>query len=180
MNDAMGHNTKNYLSPKVESRSSSIAGRGLFVVKPIIADEIILDLSVGEKLIIGEEEANSRYENGFDYMLQIDDGIYIVTVKDLNSEDQGYINHSCKPNCGIKNSLKIIAMRDIAIGEEITVDYAMSESSDYTIECNCGNTHCRKVITGNDWKSKELQKKYKGFFSEYLEKKINESRGILT
>jgi hypothetical protein len=57
-------------------------------------------------------------------------------------------------------------------GEEITLDYAMCESPEYEMKCNCGYSDCRKVVTGNGWKNKELQKKHKGFFSDYLQKKI--------
>jgi hypothetical protein len=39
--------------------------------------------------------------------------------------------------------------------------------------CNCGAACCRKTITGQDWKSKELQAKYRGYFSWYLERRIS-------
>jgi hypothetical protein len=62
--------------------------------------------------------------------------------------------------------------------EEITFDYAMvvSESvgSDFVfeLECKCGSSNCRNKITENDWKLPEIQKKYHGFFSQYLQDKI--------
>jgi hypothetical protein len=31
---------------------------------------------------------------------------------------------------------------------------------------------CRKTITGLDWMRKDLQEKYRGYFSRYLERKI--------
>jgi hypothetical protein len=50
----------------------------------------------------------------------------------------------------------------------------MSDSSDYDeFECHCGTDHCRKMITGNDWKLPELQRRYKGFFSPYLQRRID-------
>src|SRR4051812_12788994 len=33
------------------------------------------------------------------------------------------INHSCEPNCGIKEYFKVVAMRDIEPGEHLTWDY---------------------------------------------------------
>ena len=58
-------------------------------------------------------------------------------------------------------------------GEEITFDYAMTDDDpeDY-FECNCGVKNCRKMITGNDWKMKSLQKKYRGYFSLYIQEQI--------
>ena len=41
------------------------------------------------------------------------------------------INHSCEPNCGMRNATQIVTMRDVLEGEELTYDYAMSDISDY-------------------------------------------------
>jgi uncharacterized protein len=46
-----------------------------------------------------------------------------------------YANHSCNPNCGIKDLFKIVSMRPILKGEEITWDYEMSEDSDWRMNC---------------------------------------------
>src|SRR5215510_13696998 len=73
---------------------------------------------------------------------------------------------------GYDYMIQVDAMRDIQPGEEITFDYAMTESSDYSMPCKCGREYCRGIITGNDWKNGKLQQKYAGYFSEYLNKKI--------
>jgi len=39
-------------------------------------------------------------------------------------------------------------------------------------KCNCGSKNCQKIITGNDWKIPELQERHKGYFSDYLAKKM--------
>lgn len=106
-------------------------------------------------------------------MIQVDDNLFFAAVKENDFEDADYINHSCDPNCGIKGKLVVVAMRDIEPGEEITLDYAMMESSDYSFNCNCGSSNCRKVVTGEDWKREDVQKKYQGYFSDYLAEKIN-------
>jgi hypothetical protein len=67
----------------------------------------------------------------------------------------------------------LVAMRDIEPGEEICFDYAMSDSADYDeFDCVCGTELCRKVVTGADWKRPELQERYRGFLSSYLERRI--------
>jgi len=64
-------------------------------------------------------------------------------------------------------------MRNIKPGEEITYDYAMTDSDpDDYFKCNCGAKNCRRIITGKDWKSPSLQKKYRGYFSFYIQEKI--------
>jgi len=48
-----------------------------------------------------------------------------------------YLNHSCNPSAGLKGSrkLRLYALRDIAIGEEITIDYSTTEEDpDYCFE----------------------------------------------
>ena len=65
--------------------------------------------------------------------------------------------------------MMLVAMRDIAVGEEITFDYAMCDASDYDeFSCMCGVPTCRQVVTGADWRDPVLQAKYAGWFSPYL------------
>src|SRR5258708_38238768 len=42
-----------------------------------------------------------------------------------------YLNHSCNPNSGIRDKVVIVAMRDIEKGEEITLDYSITEADPY-------------------------------------------------
>jgi hypothetical protein len=43
---------------------------------------------------------------------------------------------------------------------------------DYSVECNCGAPGCRKILTGKGWQRVDLQKRYIGYFSPYLARKI--------
>jgi SET domain-containing protein len=79
------------------------------------------------------------------------------------------INHSCNPNCGIKDLFKIVAMRDIPAGSEITWDYEMTERHPYwRMKCRCGHKDCRKIIGNYDNMPDKFRKKYKGYISEWL------------
>ena len=78
------------------------------------------------------------------------------------------VNHSCSPNCGIKNLFEIVAMRDIETGEEITWDYAMSEDSEWRMECLCGASSCRKIIGSYQDLPRDIREKYNGYISEWL------------
>lgn len=53
---------------------------------------------------------------------------------------------------------------------------AVSESHEsniaFEMECSCGAPNCRKVITEHDWKLPDLQQRYRGYFSQYLQEKI--------
>lgn len=162
-----------YSSPKVEVRESTVAGKGVFAKEKIMKDELIFDFSGGKGDMISAKEAQVLFDAGNDYMIQVDDDLYFAAMNDSDVETCDYLNHSCDPNAGIRGSIAIIAMRDIEPDEEITFDYAMSESRDLSMECHCGKALCRKKITEDDWKLPELQKKYSGYFSEYLQKRLD-------
>jgi hypothetical protein len=62
-----------------------------------------------------------------------------------------YANHSCDPNSGIvkdARGLKLVALRPIAAGEEVTHDYSTLLGADdvWTMRCNCGAAKCRRVV----------------------------------
>jgi len=113
--------------------------------------------------------------------LQVDTNVIFLGPPSREPGDS--INHSCEPNCGMRNATTIVAMRDIAIGEELTFDYAMSDASDYDeFNCNCGTSLCRGRVRADDWRLDTLRHRYKGFFSPYIQRKIDaeKHRSLLT
>ena len=40
-------------------------------------------------------------------------------------------------------------------------------------ECHCGSPNCRGTVRGNDWQRPELWAKYAGYFSPYLQRRID-------
>ena len=87
------------------------------------------------------------------------------------SDDSKFINHSCAPNCGFKGTVKIVAMRNIKKGMELTFDYAMSEDSEWCMKCRCGSKGCRKIIKGYSVLPAKTKQKYRGYISMWLGKK---------
>jgi hypothetical protein len=50
----------------------------------------------------------------------------------------------------------------------------MCDSTPYDeFNCGCGTALCRGQVTGNDWQLPELQARYEGFFSPYLQRRID-------
>ena len=65
-----------------------------------------------------------------------------------------------------------IAFKDIAVGDEVTYDYATSEtpaSSHPPFKCACGAKCCRGVVSGNDCMLPEVRAKYAGHFTTTVE-----------
>jgi len=162
---------KTYRSPKTIIKTSTKGGKGLFARENILPGEIIA-IRAGQ--IVDTVEASKRDKEIGDYSLQISVEFYICPETRENIEDIAlFINHSCDPNIGMDGQICFIAIRNIQSGEELCLDYAMAITSDYKMDCYCGNSNCRKVITGDDWKKEELQKRYGKYFSWFIYKKIS-------
>jgi uncharacterized protein len=66
-------------------------------------------------------------------------------------DDAKYMNHSCEPNVAIIGGDVEIAVRDIAVGEQLTNDYAtMNIEEDEPFVCSCGSRACRRTISPVD------------------------------
>jgi SET domain-containing protein len=164
-----------YISPKaVKGRPSAIAGRGLFAVEPIGRGEIVA-IKGGHVI---DEETYRRHADVIGVSdIKIADGFYLAALDPAEYEGiMLFLNHSCEPNAGVQGSIVFVAIRDIAAGEEITVDYAMFDDCDDCMECSCSTPSCRGVVTGRDWQRPELQERYGSYFSWYLLEKMRDAR----
>lgn len=159
-----------FLSPKTEVRPSRIQGRGLIAREPIVRGEIAA--IKGGHTFDGESLRRLQPLLG-PAEIQIGDDLYIgpTTIEDREGA-MIFSNHSCDPNIGVQGQIVFVAMRDIQAGEELTHDWATTDCDDYEMACNCGAANCRGSITGRDWMKPELQEKYRGYFSWYLQRKI--------
>src|SRR3989344_5622275 len=160
-----------YISPKAKKAvKSRIEGRGLFAVKPIREGEIVA--IKGGHIIFWKTLKKHEKLIGASY-LQINDNFVLAPLTKREIEKvMMFLNHSCNPNVGVRGEITFVAMRDIKVGEELTIDYAMIDDDNYRMRCNCGARNCRKVITGKDWKRKDLQSKYGEYFAFFLREKI--------
>ena len=163
-----------YFSPKAEKRLSPIHERGLFV-KAAIAKGGVVVVKCGYILTrkqrdrIGEELGPSE--------IQITEGLFIGPATPAEREGgMMHLNHCCEPNLGLQGEIVFVAMRDITAGEELTFDYAMTDDESYEMECRCGSTACRKLITGFDWRKPELQNRYDGYFSWFIQRRIHSTK----
>lgn len=169
-----------WMNLKLEVRNAwgGVTYKGVFAKKLIKAGEK-LAIFGGHIMRIDEEPIFS--ESCQDLAVQIDEQFVIGSKYEDEIEDTDFFNHSCNPNSGFKGQIFLVAMKDIEANEEVTFDYAMvlhevEEMKMYEISCHCGSTNCRGKVTDNDWKMPELQKKYDGYFSWFLQKKIDVMR----
>lgn len=158
----------NWLTPKAEAVPREGKGWGSLALEPIAAGETI---AIFGGWIVNRDVLETMSADRQARSLQIDEDLYALAGETPEPGDM--INHSCEPNTGLDGATMLRAMRDIAVGEELTFDYATSDGGDYDeFTCLCGSVTCRGLVTGNDWRLPDLQVKYAGWFSPYLRLRI--------
>jgi SET domain-containing protein len=160
---------QSWLSPSAETRPNpEKGGQGVFAREAIPANTTVAGFGGA---MVDRRELHKMGEAVEHHALQVDDDLFLASVPPFDPAD--YVNHSCDPNCGIVGSVLLVTMRDVAAGEELCFDYAMTDMDDYDqFPCHCGTAICRDVVSGDDWKIPELRDKYAGWFSTYLERRI--------
>ena len=162
--------TTHWLAPGLVAETRVAAkGRGVYTTRPIAKGETV---TVWGGDVLRREQLELCTPVQQMHAVQVWDGLYLTPHRE--PEDADCFNHSCDPNVGIIGQIALVAMRDIAAGEELCFDYATSDASDYDeFPCACGAAICRGVVRGTDWRLPELQEKYRGYFSMYLQRRID-------
>lgn len=112
--------------------------------------------------------------------VQIAEDPHLVEAPEITQQRAGgSLNHSCDSNLWLADEVTPVARRDIAPGEEITIDYALfTVQPEWALEqpCRCGADVCRHTITGNDWQRLEVQQRYYPHFSPFINARIERRR----
>jgi len=120
---------------------SAIDGQGAFADEPIVARRKIGEIR-GQSISVAEARIRAtRHER-----------IMIVELSSRraidfsrSSDPMRYTNHSCAPNarlCIRQGRVEFYALRAIAPGEEITVDYGETHHEG-RLSCRCGAPGCK-------------------------------------
>ena len=145
-------------------RSSDIHAAGVNTTTPITAGTHIVEYT-GLRLTI--ERADELYENAErTYLFGLKDGKQVIDGTGIAA----FINHSCDPNCEpdeIDGRVWIIALRDIAAGEELSYDYELYDGDDDPCTCSCGARKCRGTL----YSLAEIERLKKQTDAESTEKK---------
>ena len=171
----MSGETLSYFSPKVEKRENQVHGKGLFAKQNIQQDEIVV--VKGGYVMPREEWLKIEPHVGLAAEIQLSDELVIAPKSSEELEGcMMALNHSCKPNVGVRGEITYVAMRDVQPDEQLFLDYAMIDDLEgEEMNCNCGSNECRQVVTGKDWEKENLQTKYKGYFASFIQRKMDQS-----
>ena len=151
----------------------------MFASAPIKQGEVVNiwggTLLLTEEDIATSDQAKEWRAKGYVWAT-IGEGLYLAALLNEGEEDlTELINHSCDPNVWMKDEVTLVTRRDIVVGEELTIDYAMLGEDEEWVgpwECRCGSELCRGRYTGNDWRQKELQERYRNHFSPFICERI--------
>jgi uncharacterized protein len=124
-------------------RPSTLVGRGLFSPLPIAARTKIGEFE-GEEIRIREARRRARGRTVI-AIVELDRHALDATAMTRGFR---FINHSCDPNTYMRCTpvrAEFYARRDIAAGEELTVDYGESHH-DGKLACRCGASNCRGFL----------------------------------
>ncbi len=140
-------------------RESPIHGRGVVARVALQTGERICQYA-GER--IGWPEALRRHphdpEQPFHtFYFSVDDDT--VIDGNVGGDFSRFMNHSCEPNCEAEmvdakgqTKIYIVALRDIAEGEELVYNYGLTLDERYTpklkkqFACFCGSAKCRGTM----------------------------------
>ncbi len=128
-------------------RSSSIHAAGCYTTRSFKKGAKVCEY---EGPRFSKEVADERYKDRFiTYLFSCGDNGMVID----GFGTAMFINHSCDPNCETeddKGRIYIVAVRDIAVGEELTYEYNLCDSDDSDADCYCGSTKCRGTMFSDD------------------------------
>ncbi len=144
----------------ITKKTSKIHGCGIFAKAFIPKGTKVIEY-VGEKITKAEanrrgprlvEYAKKHKEQGAVYLFELNKRYDIDGHVPHNLAK--YINHSCDPNCEVENirgHIWIIALRDIAIEEELFYNYGYDDIEEFGEHpCRCRSARCVGYILAEE------------------------------
>ncbi|HEV8535627.1 MAG TPA: SET domain-containing protein-lysine N-methyltransferase [Candidatus Limnocylindria bacterium] len=130
--------------PGLAVEASPIEGRGCFSTRGFPRARKVAEL-LGERITSRESMRRMAGRRRI-RICEVDSRTSIDA--DVEGDATAFINHSCEPNLFMRvtrGHVLFFARRDIASGEELTVDYVSTPHPDAK-RCLCGSAGCRGTI----------------------------------
>jgi len=163
---------RSWISPKLVPGQSKIHGNGVIAAEPIAAGERLMEF--GGEVISPDDFETDVYR--MRSIWQVGEDVYLALREDdpEPSLDEN-LNHSCDPNSWLGDEVTLVARRDIAAGEEITLDQGTwnHDEDEYVWDqdhCSCGAAECRKTLTHKDWQRADVRERYRDHFHPCLQR----------
>ena len=162
MNDALSRLRKLTKCLHIYIAETPERGFGIFAARAFAeGSTIVVDedgdyyagvMTLAEALARGYDLSQDLFQIGTDAFL----------LPNANLDD--FVNHSCDPSTGLRltpNGYRMVALRDIAPGDELTYDYSTYISgTPERMTCACGAAACRGTIGAFETLPPPLQRRY--------------------
>lgn len=164
-----------WIDPRLMIGKSKIQGKGIITTASITKGEKLMEW--GGILIKRAEIDEGKHR--LQTLVPIDDDLFLgLPVTDETETIDEYLNHSCDPTAWLTDEVTVVARKNLKTGDEITIDSATWDADEEWEflekgNCTCHTVLCRTILTPNDWKIPALQKRFKGHFSPYIQRKID-------
>lgn len=136
-------------------------GKGVFALRDFKKGEFIFRRRKGK--IISNKDIPMLSEEDRRHLCELDWGTSAVLLP-----PGCYLNHACDPNAMRKGS-HVFAWRNIAQGEEITIDYRLNAFTGEQWECYCGSANCRGYVVSDFFSlDEERQKAYLPYAPQFI------------
>ena len=166
-----------WIEGRIEIRPSPFHGRGMFASEQVREGEVAVVW--GGTLILTNADVDGeprKHWRGLGYVwARIGEDAHLAEQLGGNEDLTNLMNHSCDPTVWFADEVTLVARRDIAVYEELTLDYALFEGDEEMVcawECRCGSPLCRGGFTGRDWRIPDLQARYGDHFSPFINRRI--------
>ncbi len=152
-------------------RGNAISGFGIYAAADIAEGTILFKgQEKAQRLVTKryvDEHWNAEEKALFGhYAWPISNEVYVLW--DSNPSDWAPQNHSCDPNTSY-DGLNLVALRNIQLGEELTLDYAeLLDESVQPFDCQCGSSNCRKRIMGTPGNSVSQREASAAYSSQFV------------
>jgi hypothetical protein len=166
---------RSWINAKLIGGPSAIHGEGVLATTPIRAGEKLMEFGgeaiCGTDVDAGLYREQSIWRVGGDLFLALRDS-------DPKPSLDENLNHSCDANSWLASDVTLTARRDIAAGEEITLDQGTWNFDDEAYvwdqsHCSCGDASCRKTLGNDDWRKPEVRARYRGHFHPFVQRMID-------
>jgi hypothetical protein len=119
-------------------------GEGVFAARPFATGDAILGFATGP--IVDRDGLGRLSPWEREHLSEVGIGLWRVLP-----EPRAYLNHACDPNA-VSTDRRVVALRDIAADEEITIDYRLNAYDDgdvWIMRCACDPARGPHEVTGD-------------------------------
>jgi hypothetical protein len=124
-------------------------GRGLFANVPFAAGQTILVIKGRRRTSIGD----------------------CLWIEPTPGSHASFVNHSCNANAVITADRALVAVADIAQGQEIWIDYSTTEADPHwRMACKCGTSQCRGIIQAVHTLPPDMYERYRPYLAPFVQR----------